>query len=167
MFKKISLLLICCLLLLQVGCGGSKKSGEADGKPWHLFTEDEAEELLGFEVEPEIDKIDSAGQRLVFYGPKEEKETDFIQISVVRSEDMEDSLKEQGYNAKQLFEDAKNNADEPPKPVEGIGDAAFWSGGALNILAGEVCVTISTGHEDKPEYLERAKVIAKTVMSRL
>ena len=141
MARKISVLLICSLLLLLAGCGGSSKNGSPKDKPWDLFTEEEAEEILGFEVEPEIQKIDPAGQRFVYYGAVQEDEKRFIQLSVVRSEDMEESLKEQGYSAKKMFEEAQNALSDNPQLVEGFGDEAFWisdSTDALHVLVGEV-----------------------------
>ena len=167
MARKVLLLFICCLLLLPAGCNAPVKVGDAGDKPWDLFTQEEAEAILGFEVEPEIQKIDSMGQKIVFYGPVSDKETSFIQVSIVRNEEMEDSLKEQGYSVKQFFEETKKALPESPQTVKGFGDEAFWTSGALHILAGDVFVTVSTSHSDTPEALDRAKEVAGIVLDRL
>lgn len=170
MVKKISVLLICSLLLFLAGCGGSSKNGNAEDRPWDLFTQEEAEKVLGFEVEPEIQKIDSTGQRFVYYGAVQEDEKRFIQLSVVRSEDIEESLKEKGYSAKKMFEEAKNALSEDPQPVKGLGDEAFWisdNTDALHVLVGEVYFTVSTNHGDSSKNLEMTKEVAQKVLSRL
>lgn len=168
MYRKYLILIACCLLLLA-GCGGSEKSGEAKDKPWDLFTQKEAETVLGFEVKPEIQKIDAAGQRIVYYGSVSEKEKDFIQVSIVRDEKIDSSLKQKGYSVKQLFEDAKSTLPDISS-VEGFGDEAFWSSGStdsLHILTGSVYITISTSHGDGSATLDRAKAIAEKVIKRL
>lgn len=169
MLKKLLLVLICGLMLFQAGCGGTKNkvSGEGLYKPWDLLTEEEAETLLGFDVESEIQKIDPLGQRIVFYGAVPEEEKDFIQICVVRNEDIEDSLKEQGQSVEKFFEEVKKESKETSRPVKDLGDQAFWNMGALHILSDNFYITISTANTDSPKYLERAKEVAETVLSRL
>ena len=166
MSKKIVLLVISCLLLLQVGCGGGPSGATGKDDPWDLFTQKEAEAVLGFKVEPELQKIEAAGQKIVYYGAVSKDKTDFIQVSVVRNEEMGDSLKEQGYTAKQLFEETKKNFSDSSQAVKGFGDEAFWTNGGLHILSDTVYITISTGDSDTPETLERAKEVAKKVMSK-
>jgi hypothetical protein len=165
MTKKLLMLLLCSVVLLS-GCGGSGTVHKGGDDPWDLFTQKEAEKVLGFKVEPQIQKIEDAGQKLVLYAAVDEKETEFIQVSVVRDENMGDSLKESGYNCKKLFEDTKKDL-AGNKAVEGLGQEAFWSAGGLHIMSEGVYVTVSTGTTDKPEYLERAKEVAETIMERL
>lgn len=171
MKKKLLVLLMSVLLVVQVGCGGvsiggNGNSGVVGHDPWKLFTEEEAEKVLGFDVEQDLQKMDESGQKLVYYGATSEDEKDFIQVSVARDEDMSDNLKQSGFNVGKLFEQVKQ--DFPDKQdVEGFGKEAFWANGALHILEEGVYVSISTGTPDDAKNLDRAKEIANTVMSRL
>ena len=60
----------------------------------------------------------------------------------------------------------------PPKKVEGIGDAAYWTanrmGGALYVLKNDVFVRVSVGGPDSEEAkLNRCKALAEKALSRL
>ncbi len=59
----------------------------------------------------------------------------------------------------------------PPKKIEGVGEAAFWSGnrfgGALYVLKGDVFLRISVGGPDNEETkLEKSKALAQKALSR-
>jgi hypothetical protein len=61
---------------------------------------------------------------------------------------------------------------EPPKPVAGLGDKAFWAGdpmtGALYVLKGEVFLRVSVGGPpDQAQKIQRAKVLAQYALKRL
>lgn len=61
---------------------------------------------------------------------------------------------------------------EPPKPVAGLGDAAFWVGdamtGALYILKGEVFLRVSVGGPpDQAQKIQRSKSLASYALKRL
>ena len=61
---------------------------------------------------------------------------------------------------------------EPPKPIEGLGDEAFWVGdpmsGALYVLKGEVFLRVSAGGaRDQAEKIKRAKLLAAHALKRL
>lgn len=61
---------------------------------------------------------------------------------------------------------------EPPKPVSGLGDEAFWVGdamtGALYILKGEVFLRVSAGGPpDQTQKIKRAKDLAVYALKRL
>lgn len=166
MTKKLLMLLLCSVIFLA-GCGGGTvQSGNGGDDPWDLFTQEEAEKVLGFEVEPELQKMEHAGQKLVLYAPLDEKETDFIQVSIVRDKDMDESFKESGNSAKKLFEDTKKDLADN-QAVDGLGQEAFWVSGALHILTEGAYVTVSTGSKDDPKYLDRAKEVAVTIMGRM
>ena len=60
----------------------------------------------------------------------------------------------------------------PPKKIEGIGDAAYWTanrvGGALYVLKGDVSIRISVGGPDKEEAkIEKSKSLARKALDRL
>jgi hypothetical protein len=67
---------------------------------------------------------------------------------------------------------AASRAKDPPRPVAGLGDEAFWVGdrlsGALYVLADDVFVRVSVGGigEEGPR-LERTKALAARVVERL
>lgn len=67
---------------------------------------------------------------------------------------------------------AASRAKDPPRPVAGLGDAAFWVGdrlsGALYVLTDDVFVRVSVGGigEEGPR-LERTKALAARVVERL
>lgn len=61
---------------------------------------------------------------------------------------------------------------EPPKPIAGLGDEAFWAGdpktGALYVLKGEVFLRLSVGGPpDETQRIKRAKALASRALKRL
>jgi hypothetical protein len=71
-----------------------------------------------------------------------------------------------------LAEREEHEAEHPPKKVDGIGDAAFWTanrmGGALYVLKNDVFVRVSVGGPDKEEsMIGRCKALAEKALSRL
>lgn len=61
---------------------------------------------------------------------------------------------------------------EPPKPIAGLGDEAFWVGdpmtGALYVLKGEVFLRLSVGGPpDETQKIKRAKALASHALKRL
>ncbi|MGI8732004.1 MAG: hypothetical protein ACR2LM_01715 [Pyrinomonadaceae bacterium] len=61
---------------------------------------------------------------------------------------------------------------EPPKPMAGLGDEAFWVGdpvtGALYVLKGEVFLRLSVGGPlNQTEKIKRAKALASHALKRL
>lgn len=61
---------------------------------------------------------------------------------------------------------------EPPKPITGVGDEAFWVGdpitGALYVLKGDVFLRVSVGGPaDQAEKIKRAKALASQALRRL
>ena len=61
---------------------------------------------------------------------------------------------------------------EPPKPVAGLGDQAFWVGdpitGALYVLKGEVFLRLSVGGpSDEAQKIKRARALALHALKRL
>ncbi len=61
---------------------------------------------------------------------------------------------------------------EPPKPIAGLGDEAFWVGdpmtGALYVLKGEVFLRLSVGGPpDETQKIKSAKALASHALKRL
>ncbi|MDX1503575.1 MAG: hypothetical protein R3325_14540 [Thermoanaerobaculia bacterium] len=62
--------------------------------------------------------------------------------------------------------------EEPPRPVEGLGDEAFWTGdavaGSLYVLAGDRFVRVSVGGvPESATREERSRELAARVLARL
>jgi hypothetical protein len=60
----------------------------------------------------------------------------------------------------------------PPRPVEGLGDGAFWldnrMGGALYVLKGNAFLRISVGGPgDTPDRIKKSKALAQKALERL
>jgi hypothetical protein len=61
---------------------------------------------------------------------------------------------------------------EPPKPIAGLGDEAFWVGdpvtGAVYVLKGDVFLRLSVGGaRDPAQNMKRAKALASRALKRL
>ncbi len=61
---------------------------------------------------------------------------------------------------------------EPPEPIEGLGDEAFWAGnekiGALYALKGNSYIRLSLGGgDDKLTRIKKSKELAQIVLKRL
>jgi hypothetical protein len=64
------------------------------------------------------------------------------------------------------------NRKEPPEPLEGLGDEAFWAGnekiGALYALKGSSYIRLSVGGgDDKSTRLKKSRALAEVVLNRL
>jgi hypothetical protein len=60
----------------------------------------------------------------------------------------------------------------PPKKIDGIGDAAYWTanrmGGALYVLKNHVFIRVSIGGpEDEQAKIDKSKALAQKILSRL
>lgn len=69
-------------------------------------------------------------------------------------------------------EEENENERNPPQPVAGLGDGAYWSGnpvgGVLYVLKGEKFIRVSVGGPDNQEVkLNKSKAIAGKVLPRL
>src|SRR4051812_1360936 len=63
-------------------------------------------------------------------------------------------------------------ADKPPEKVDGIGDAAFWTGnrvgGALYVLKGNSYIRVSVGGAgDQADKIRKSKALAQNILGRL
>jgi len=73
---------------------------------------------------------------------------------------------------KKSLREADEEKSNPPKKLEGIGDAAYWTanrmGGALYVLKDDVFIRISVGGPDSEESkINRCKALAEKALSRL
>ena len=71
-----------------------------------------------------------------------------------------------------LEEHEEREGGRPPKKIDGVGEAAYWSanrmGGALYILKNDVFIRISVGGPESEESkIEHSKALAQKALSRL
>ena len=96
----------------------------------------------------------------------------FVQISLVATQNMNDSLRESGYSAAKLFEDSKKLLGKP-KAISGLGEQAFWggsglkAGAGLHVLGEDAYLNITVASGDKKRNLEEAKSLAEKALERL
>ena len=73
---------------------------------------------------------------------------------------------------KESLREQDEEKGRPPKKIEGIGDAAYWTanrmGGALYVLKSDVFIRVSVGGPDSEEAkINRCKALAEKALSRL
>jgi len=147
-----------CILWSANGIGGSD--------PCALLSTAEAEELLGEPVNAPkpTDSGNPLGQKLCFYSASSSNR--FIQISILRTEEMSKKVRDHGQSAPSVYRTTKEMLD-PVRAVPGVGDDACWGTPGLHILKGSAYVVIGVGNTDKTENLELARRIAAKVLDRL
>jgi hypothetical protein len=96
---------------------------------------------------------------------------DFWKDTFGRYEEMTKRPTEEDEAKKQSLNEMEERA-RPPKKIEGVGDAAYWSanrvGGALYVLKKNAFIRVSVGGPDtEEEKIERAKKLAAKALSRL
>jgi hypothetical protein len=73
---------------------------------------------------------------------------------------------------KESLREQDEEKGRPPKKMDGIGDAAYWTanrmGGALYVLKNDVFIRVSVGGPDSEEVkINRCKALAEKALSRL
>ncbi len=73
---------------------------------------------------------------------------------------------------KESLREQDEEKGRPPKKIEGIGDAAYWTsnrvGGALYVLKNDVYIRVSVGGpESEDALINRCKALAEKALSRL
>jgi hypothetical protein len=73
---------------------------------------------------------------------------------------------------KKSLSEQEEEKGTPPKKIDGIGDAAYWTanrmGGALYVLKNDVFIRVSVGGPDSEEdKIKRCKALAEKALSRL
>lgn len=176
--KNVVLILFVCLLSLSIlGCSKSdSENAETNKEPEKaesldvctLVTKEEAEEAIGMEVEDgEFTEQEAIGQKHCFYDGKEDSlKASFVQITLLRTEDMPDVVLDSGQTANSIYDDLKANV-ENKAAVEGIGDDAFWGTGGLYVITGDIYFNVAVGNTDVPENMEICKKLAEIVMTRI
>ena len=173
---SVMLLCIVCVLTLYIGGCSSKPTAGPDILPAQQteqtiacpLSKEEIEAAVGEKVKDPIsrDAKRPFGQRLYIYRGAADGSNCFVQISVVRSENMTAAAKERGMTAPKLFYDTKEKLNKVT-PVADIGDDAYWGTPGLHVLIGDLYLTITVGYVNKKHNLSIAKDLAQKVLPRL
>lgn len=112
--------------------------------------------------------------------PKARNPRDFWKQSFARfadakgKENEEDEEREKGDKKKKesLEEHEEREGGQPPKKIEGVGEAAYWTanrmGGAIYVLKNDVFIRISVGGPESEENkIDHCKQLAQKALSRL
>lgn len=182
-------LCLCAVLLLTISClsaGCAKDSVQENPRndseqlqavdsldPALLITREDAEAILKEPCKEAAITTNPMGQQVCFYEPQTEGMTvRFVQLSVISSDAMTEQMKQQGYDAAQLFEDSKNLLEDIEE-VPDYGDQAFWggnglkAGAGLHVLKGDVYFSVVVGLGEEAADLEAARELARKVLNRL
>src|SRR5437868_12886701 len=101
--------------------------------------------------------------------PREFWQQTFGRYEGAAKEEEGDEEKKKSLREREGEEEGKGR---PPKKLEGIGDAAYWTanrmGGALYVLKKDVYIRVSVGGpEEEDAMIKRCKALAEKVLSRL
>lgn len=160
----ILILLVCFLSIILLGCNAND-SETMD--VCSLITKEEAETAIDMAVDDgEFTEQEALGQRMCFYDGKEDTiGASFVQISILRTEEMPKKVTESGQTAKTIYADIKDNIENKAS-IEGLGDDAFWGTNGLYVLKGDAFFNIGVGNSDRPENMEISKGLAEIVLER-
>src|SRR2546421_2161114 len=105
-------------------------------------------------------------------GAKARNPKDYWQDTFGRYEGGAKKEEEGDEEKKKSLGEAEEEKAVPPKKIDGIGDAAYWTanrvGGALYVLKNDVFIRVSVGGPDTEEAkINRCKALAEKALSRL
>ena len=193
---RIAVVLPLVLLIAVTGCQKSKplsKRGKID--PCSLISDQEVASVQGSPVKDTKGSENADGSFRIaqcFYtaepfnrsvsiavtqaDPSAAKPRDprvFWKETFARYEGKTEEQKEEGdEKKKESLREQDEEKSNPPKKLEGIGDAAYWTanrmGGALYVLKDDVFIRISVGGPDSEDSkINRCKALAEKALSRL
>lgn len=167
-FKLFDVVLVALLALaVLAGCGGSgSKASAVDA--CGLITPADAQELLGGPVKAPENPISGEGTAIVTSCKYRAESADLNNVTlIVRRLDTQDAAKQ---DFDQFKKDTESKLSVTPDEVSGIGDAAFWIGGALNqlaVLKGRDQLLISVNNPQAASQLEASRALAGKALARL
>ena len=174
--SAVTLLCIMTGLTLSIGGCSSTSTAGSDILPAQTaeqiaacpLSKEEVEAAVGEKVNDPItrDAKRPFGQQLYIYRGTAAGSHCFVQISIVRSENMTAAAQEKGMTAPKLFYDTKEKLKKIT-PVADVGDDAYWGKPGLHILQGDMYVTITVGDVEKLQNLSIAEALAQKVLPRL
>ena len=164
--------------LLSLGATTSRATPEKRFDPCSLLTKSEIQVVQGHAPAQNVPSEQPAGSFLFtqcFYRTPEFTSSVSVAVGIPLATDSKRSGPRQYWQ--QQFHAPVSAAPgrkkkEPPKPIAGLGDEAFWVGdpktGALYVLKGEVFLRLSVGGPgDQTEKIKRARALASHVLKRL
>jgi hypothetical protein len=184
-FKTSILLSSLIMAVFSLGCaskpetpktkGGPQPSVTAAGSkpldPCSLLRSKEAAEILGEPTGPPrpLNPANPLGIRQCHWSPASEQGMGLIQIGVIQTEGITDSLQNSGYTAERLFRDSK--AQFGGETIPGLGEDAFYNGSDLMILKDGIQISVSAGSsyivQRGEQGLPAAKRAAEKAMAKL
>lgn len=165
------------LVLLSLCAAVVRATPEKKLDPCSLLTNSEIQAVQGHAPSRKIPSEQPAGSfrfTQCFYRTADYSSSVNVAVAVPIASDTKASGPRQYW--KQQFHPPVNRKPgkkkEPPKPIAGIGDEAFWVGdalsGALYVLKGEVFLRLSVGGPpNETEKIKRARTLASHVLKRL
>jgi hypothetical protein len=146
--------------------------------PCSLLTNSEIQAVQGYAPAQKVPSEQPAGSfrfTQCFYRTAEFSNSVSVAVGVPLTTDSKRSGPRQYWQQqfrKQVSTAPGRKKKEPPKPIAGLGDEAFWVGdpitGALYVLKGEIFLRVSVGGpSDQTEKIKRARALAAHALKRL
>jgi hypothetical protein len=167
--KTLTVLLPIAFLMLLTACGGAPAapSGTASIDACALLSQADAEQILGGSVEAPTQPMQGAATFLVTsceYSLQGGTPLDNASVIVTVPSDGDLATAQAAFDTGK--QQAQANYNAAPVDVSGVGDAAYWVGGAgnnLSIMIGAVNITLSAftqkGNTPPQAILDLAKVV--------
>lgn len=170
-----------CLFLIVftlLSLGATSAAAEKEFDPCSLLTNAEIQAVQGHAPAQKVASEQPSGAfrfTQCFYRTREYTNSVSVAVGVPLATDSKRSGPRQ-YWQQQFHPQVKatpgRKKKEPPKPIAGLGEEAFWVGdplsGALYVLKGEVFLRVSVGGmPDETEKIKRAKALASHALKRL
>ena len=169
---------LCVIVFALISLGAaSRATAEKKVDPCSLLTKSEIQAVQGHAPAQKISSEQPAGSfrfAQCFYRTAEFTSSVSVAVGIPLATDSERSGPRQYWQQQFHRQSAApgRKKKEPPKPIAGLGDEAFWVGdpmtGALYVLKGEVFLRLSVGgppHET--QKIKRATALASHALKRL
>lgn len=151
---------------------------EKNVDPCSLLTNSEIQTIQGHAPAQKVPSEQPAGSfrfTQCFYRTAEFSNSVSVAVGVPLTTDSKRSGPRQYWQQqfrKQVSAAPGRKKKEPPKPIAGLGDEAFWVGdpitGALYVLKGDIFLRVSVGGpSDQTEKIKRARALAVHALKRL
>jgi hypothetical protein len=170
-------LFVSVFALLSLGAA-SRAAAETKFDPCSLLTKSEIQAVQGHAPAQKISSEQPAGSfqfTQCFYRTSEFSSSVSVAVGIPLATDSKRSGPRQYWQQQfhgQVSAAPGRKKKEPPKPIAGLGDEAFWVGdpisGALYVLKGEVFLRLSVGGPpDVAQKIKRARALASHALKRL
>jgi hypothetical protein len=89
-----------------------------------------------------------------------------LTVSIVGNDGLDDAMMDNGQTTKTLYEGVKDMATDP-QPLEGLGDDAYRNDSQIEMLAGDMYVTVTAPGASSPEAIAGLEQLAEVVAGNL